>query len=505
MPDPRFIAPGQQVFLANPLVEPEVSEQQRKALISALKGRATDPITFAPDVIGQVQGLLRWTDTGEPIFEDPISGDFAREAVGLDPNDPWGWLGEAIGPTGALKLFKAGLLAAIPIEMSRKGNKMVRLTHFTKRKGLRNIDPEYHGQGIRGAERELKARYPDDYVDRSYWGIGVDEGGYRKEAGLGFERYDTMIPEDQLYNATKDPDNLWANVRRTGNQEHDRLLFEREISKHYDAYYTEYAGKVDPTVVTFRPLDVERTNPRVITGKTHEFMEAVATGQAGVYDIPGTNAQIRRAPGAKEAFDVYVTKNARPEVLKFRTGMGERYDVLKNPDIGTLKRYAADISGDKARRALHDPNLDVMFGPKKWDDYAGFRYFQDTNGDWYFWDASEAIHHSVYQKIHPKKSPLEITSKAEWDVMGAFSEDVITYDDILVGNLRGYDPNTAHILDKVGKRHDTIVDALDDLGAHQKDYPGVKATFEIPDTDKYRKEYEAAQEAADKAIQDALK
>lgn len=82
----------------------------------------------------------------------------------------------------------------------------VRLHHWTWHQNLKEIDPRYHGEGIPGAESIRKERYPDLWVDRSYFGIAPgQEGGYEKEIGLGRHEYIVDIPADRLYDIESDP------------------------------------------------------------------------------------------------------------------------------------------------------------------------------------------------------------------------------------------------------------------------------------------------------------
>lgn len=79
------------------------------------KGLLTAPFTAAPDILGLLgvggRKLIEMTG-GEaaPQIDNPISGDPIREAVGLDPNNVAGIVGEVADPTSTV--FKgAGLLA----------------------------------------------------------------------------------------------------------------------------------------------------------------------------------------------------------------------------------------------------------------------------------------------------------------------------------------------------------------------------------------------------------
>jgi hypothetical protein len=118
------------------------------------------------------------------------------------------------------------------------------LTHFSRQSGLIELDPSFHGTGLKGAESRRKEADPKNWVNRTYYGI--DDGGYVREAGLGIQRYTTTMPPDSLYDFTNDPDGLKANLPTQQEAQYDGLnrtnIYERLIrDAGYEGYYTKSA------------------------------------------------------------------------------------------------------------------------------------------------------------------------------------------------------------------------------------------------------------------------
>lgn len=86
----------------------------------------------------------------------------------------------------------------------------VELVHFTQQQGLTELDPAKHGAGIKGAESQRKLQDPENWQDRSYFGV---TGSYKKEAGLGANEYRVKVPLNQLYDFVEDPDELKDKAR----------------------------------------------------------------------------------------------------------------------------------------------------------------------------------------------------------------------------------------------------------------------------------------------------
>lgn len=75
----------------------------------------------------------------------------------------------------------------------------MRLYHYSREADLSNIDPRYHGRGIRGAESRRKQH--TNFIPRAYW---YAQGGNR-EPGLGPHCYVAEVPDSSLYDTHDDP------------------------------------------------------------------------------------------------------------------------------------------------------------------------------------------------------------------------------------------------------------------------------------------------------------
>ncbi len=155
-------------------------------------------------------------------------------------------------------------------------NGMVHLTHFSRKEGLKYLDPAFYGTGFKGAERFRM--YDDSWLPRTYF--GVDTGtkkGYRKEHSLGDVRYDVWIPIEELYDFDNDPDNLkatikestrpktWANYENGVKAENDSFIsrYEKAIyDAGYKGYYTQSPMGTTAAVFEKTPLTLgQNTGP----------------------------------------------------------------------------------------------------------------------------------------------------------------------------------------------------------------------------------------------------
>ena len=150
----------------------------------------------------------------------------------------------------------------------------VELTHYSAQKDLLEIDPTFHGKGRAGAEKRRKQNDPGNWVDRTYYGIAVgQEGGYKKEAGLGNYEYKTSVAPQDLYNMDTDPDGLLAQAQadKWGNTQ---SVYERLIrDAGYKGYWTDHPsmGKV---AAVFEVMPVETDiNFTPIQQGTDEFKQ----------------------------------------------------------------------------------------------------------------------------------------------------------------------------------------------------------------------------------------
>jgi hypothetical protein len=364
----------------------EAEKQKANERLLALgKGALTAPFTAAPDLAGMIARQLRWTESGEPIFENPISGDPIREAVNLDPQDPWGWAGEFLDPTsGALKVGKYAM--ALPAV-------------------------------IKGGKNILKA----------------------KRIAVGRR----LLPLDDAFEVA----GTNAVVRKT-------------IYKH-----PKLRQSIDGWSVQV-PAPMERKTIRI--------------------------------------------KSPKGKMVDGKMRRRRDIEVLKNPTEQTLRRFMQ----------THEPEGWLDMGNVYGSGYEGaLRYFKDADGNWYFWDGSEAIHWHVWKQLHPDKKSLFDTA-AVHKITRPFSERLIQKDDVMKGRFTAesawpweddmiprYDPDNIEVFKEVGPGFENYQTAIDHLEANPKDFGGMGVTTvdEIPDTDKYRKEYRDQQEAANKDLLDALK
>lgn len=86
----------------------------------------------------------------------------------------------------------------------------VELTHFSSRPGLTELDPEQHGTGLKGADLKRRDQDPENYLNRTYYGLDTGKpGGYVKESGLGNHEYRASVDASKLYDADKDTAGLY--------------------------------------------------------------------------------------------------------------------------------------------------------------------------------------------------------------------------------------------------------------------------------------------------------
>lgn len=115
--------------------------------------------------------------------------------------------------------------------------------------GLQALDPSKYGTGIAGAEKRRKMNNPGAWVDRTYYGLSVgQDGGYRREASLGRQRYTASVEPERLYDLANDPDGLF-----TG----DLTEYEKAIRDAGYAGYWVNNPSLGLTAAVFEALPVE--------------------------------------------------------------------------------------------------------------------------------------------------------------------------------------------------------------------------------------------------------
>jgi hypothetical protein len=160
------------------------------------------------------------------------------------------------------------------------------------------------------------------------------------------------------------------------------------------------------------------------------------------YQVADTNAVVRRTlykhPVLNSSIDgwsVQVPTEVERKTIKIPTGAkrskdivsGKRrqIEVLKNPTAQTLRRFVQS----------HTPDSWVDMGNVYGEGYEGsLRYFKDYDGNWYFWDGSEAIHWHVWKQLHPDKKSLFDTA-AVHKITRPFSERLLQKDDVMKGRF----------------------------------------------------------------------
>lgn len=162
------------------------------------------------------------------------------------------------GTGGGTNQSGASGVSALPL---RKDGR-VELTHWSNVANLTSIDPSHYGKGYAGAEKSRKEADPDNWVDRSYYGIGVGQpGGYEKEVGLGSNKYTTSVDPKDLYDIVKDPDGLNPKGKLDG-WTNQMSLYEKNIKdKGYAGYWLKHPS-LGMVSAVFKPLKPEKSEKK---------------------------------------------------------------------------------------------------------------------------------------------------------------------------------------------------------------------------------------------------
>jgi len=201
--------------------------------------------------IGERSDLQRWLRDRRSDFESLIQ-QYSGENLKLREQEV-----KEFEKLGGIK-FQA-IEVSIPLDSDGNMN----LVHWSPVPGMKTIDPDRYGEGISGAEAKRQHADPDNWVNRTYYGIGG--GGYRKEVGLGQYRYEAKVPPSKMYDFAKDPEGLRAKAQAARTQNpfiNATNLYEKFIK---DAGYLGYwsdmnggkvaaiFGKITPTRETLQP------------------------------------------------------------------------------------------------------------------------------------------------------------------------------------------------------------------------------------------------------------
>jgi hypothetical protein len=134
-----------------------------------------------------------------------------------------------------------------------KQTEKITLQHWSKTEGIREVDPSMYGTGLKGVEAKRKITDPDDWIDRSYWGI--KDSGYKPEAGLGTVKYEAEIPSEKLYDFNSDPLKLRKKLSVTA--------YEKAIKvKGFKGYYVDSKEKGNVVALFNKQLVAEAVNDK---------------------------------------------------------------------------------------------------------------------------------------------------------------------------------------------------------------------------------------------------
>lgn len=296
-------------------IDEMTDEEKRRAarrLIDIGKGAASAPFTWAPDLMGMImKGAAQIPSISAGGRVPELSGDPIRQSVfNLDPNSGWGIVGEFLDPTTmvgkGIKLGSAALSGLLPaVAKGTKRRNLIRATHFSRQKGLKQIDPKYYGTGGAGAEKKLKEQYPEHWIDKSYFGVDVDTpGGYRRESMLGSERYDVLLNKDEIYDIRNDPLGLRKTIPPDTPDGARLGIYEQAIR---DAGYKGYS--VDNTIAMFDPVSTDVP----ILGRFQETTPARIRNKTRADDGYTVNLQTGEVP--EEGVLVGLRRNEDPRVM----------------------------------------------------------------------------------------------------------------------------------------------------------------------------------------------
>lgn len=159
-----------------------------------------------------------------------------------------------IGTSGGTTQSGASGVDSLPLREDGK----VELTHWSNAANLKSIDPDHYGKAYAGAEKARKDSDPDNWVDKSYYGIGVGHpGGYEKEEGLGSHKYISGVEPKDLYDIVKDPDGLNPKGKLDG-WTNQMSLYEKNIKdKGYTGYWLKHPS-LGMVAAVFKPLAPEQ-------------------------------------------------------------------------------------------------------------------------------------------------------------------------------------------------------------------------------------------------------
>ena len=209
-------------------------------------------------------------------------------------------------------------------------NGFTTLTHYSSIPNIAVISPDKQGTNfnIRGQETLRRRIFSDRYVPRNYYGLNVKEnGGYRKETGLGDNTYEGIIEVNRLYPLDADPNGYLveaaeqAQLEEKGGPDTGKLtatLLEKRIrDEGFVGYWT--GQQLGMVAAVFDPV------PVLPEGETKFSVRGVNPEQLSIVDMMNPD-------GTFEQLEPPNTVKITEAVKKEMTRRGNVTLDIKNPE-----------------------------------------------------------------------------------------------------------------------------------------------------------------------------
>ena len=213
-----------------------------------------------------------------------------------------GGTGRGLGTLPSIEKRMEEIRRLSPLKVEPKTG-IAELHHWGHKKGLTEIDPAFHGKGLKGAETERKIADPKNWIDRSYY--GVKDGGYVPETGLGTVRYDIDIPYKSLYDFNNDPLRLLARTQ-TMKGDHTSIYEKLIKEKGYKGYYVNSPVKGNVAVLYDKAIPKAKPGPgeKIVTFE-RKYSDDILTK----YIFEKTfDAALEKFPVMRDAFATHKAK-----------------------------------------------------------------------------------------------------------------------------------------------------------------------------------------------------
>jgi hypothetical protein len=180
---------------------------------------------------------------------------FADQKTGLMPS--WTWTEniaadqEVMTKTDSTGRNEDGVLVSLPVK-----NGMTDVVHFSSKKGLEVLDPEFYGNKGAGAERQ-RINSPN-WIDRIYYGIEPGtKGGYKKESTVGNNQYKLSLPSNMIYDFKTDPDNIRPGLEKNTVNNYEKAIHDAGYMGYFlnHPQYGMVGTSFDPIVVNADVLE----------------------------------------------------------------------------------------------------------------------------------------------------------------------------------------------------------------------------------------------------------